>query len=100
MRLLLCLCGCLDMLVAPQSQHAPSKIHAPIIAADAFVTLKNAADAHSDLCTADADHPNFPDDEDLLTRVFCQDVVPTPHGLADLLKLLNLDFKDPAGENG
>ena len=57
MRLLLCLCGCLDMLVPAQSQHAPSKIHPPIIPAGAFVTLKSADDAHSDLCTADADHP-------------------------------------------
>src|SRR4051812_23349722 len=104
--LLLPLCaGCLDMLVPPQSTHAPSQVHAPFIPGDTFVTLNNPTDAHAELCDADADHPNFPDDADVITKAFCQDmkeggVMPTPHSLADLLALLKLDFKDPNGENG
>src|SRR5215471_19795277 len=82
----------------------PSVILAPTIPGDVFKTLKPAAAAHDDLCTNDGMHPNFPDDADLLTKVFCQDkkpggVMPTPHSLADLLQLLGLDFKDPTGQN-
>lgn len=85
--------------------NAPATVDAPDIPPDAFVTLKPAADAHAELCTPDDLHPNFPDDADLLTKVFCQDLVPggtmpEPHGLVDLQKLLGLDFKDPKGENG
>ena len=83
----------------------PVTIDPPTIPADVFESLKPAAPAHMDLCTNDGMHPNFPDDADLLTKVFCQDVkpggvMPTPGSLADLLKLLNLDIKDPAGGNG
>jgi hypothetical protein len=97
--------GCLNMVVPWIGSSAPSEIHAPIVPHDAFATLKGAADAHEELCTADSLHPNFPDDADLLTKVFCQDkkpggVMPTPKSLADLLTLLGLDFKDPSGGNG
>ena len=49
--------------------------------------------------------PFADNDADLLTKEFCQDLVPggvmpQPTGLNDLLKLLNLDFKDPNGGNG
>src|SRR5439155_25507603 len=105
--LLMCLFSfrCLDHLVPRQSKHAPDKVRAPLSPGDVFVTLKTGGADHDDLCDADADHPNFPDDADLITKAFCQDLkpggaVPTPHGLADLLKLLNLEFKDPNGENG
>ncbi len=97
--------GCLDTLIPDTQTHdAPSVIHAPALPADMFVTLKAPADAHSELCTADAQHPNFPNDADLITKAFCQDlaggVMPTPHGLADLQTLLGLDFKDAGGANG
>src|SRR6476619_5601055 len=97
--------GCLDQLVAAQSQHAPAKVQQPLIPSDVFVTLKTGGADHDDLCDADSDHPNFPDDADIITKAFCQDkkpggVMPTPHSLADLLALLKLDFKDPNGENG
>jgi hypothetical protein len=98
--------GCLSNIVPPHNQgNAPSEVHAPIIPHDAFATLKVPADAHEELCTADNQHPNFPDDADLLTKTFCQDkkpggVMPTPHSLNDLLKQLGIDFKNPNGENG
>jgi hypothetical protein len=98
--------GCLSMLVPPHGQgDAPAQVHAPIVPHDTFVTLKAPADAHAELCTADNQHPNFPDDADLLTKTFCQDlkpggVIPTPHGLHDLLAQLGIDFKDPNGANG
>ncbi|MGH7297382.1 MAG: hypothetical protein ACRELB_20770 [Polyangiaceae bacterium] len=84
---------------------APATIDAPDLPPDAFTTLRSPADAHAELCAPDAQHPAFPNDADQLTMVFCQDavpggVVPTPHGLADLLSLLGLAFADPAGQNG
>jgi hypothetical protein len=87
------------------SSTTPATVDPPAIAPDAFVTLKPVPDAHAELCQPDDVHPNFPDDADLLTSVFCQDlvpggVIPTPHGLADLQKLLGLAFADPTGENG
>ena len=83
----------------------PATIDQPTIPGDVFSTLKPPGPAHDDLCMTDSMHPNFPDDADLLTKMFCQDkkpggVIPTPGGLADLLRLLNLDFKDPNGGNG
>jgi hypothetical protein len=87
------------------SGSAPASVDAPAVPPDAFVTLKPVGDAHAELCAPDDQHPNFPNDADLLTMQFCQDLVPggtmpTPHGLADLQKVLGLDFKDPKGENG
>ncbi|HEY6461613.1 MAG TPA: hypothetical protein VIY73_15705 [Polyangiaceae bacterium] len=84
---------------------APATVDPPTIPPDAFSTLKAAADAHAELCQTDAQHPDFPDDADLLTKAFCQDlvpggVVPTPHGLTDLQALLGLSFADPHGGNG
>ncbi len=84
---------------------APVTIDPPVVAPDSFVTLDGPPDAHAVLCQPDDRHPNFPDDADLLTKAFCQDLVPggvmpTPHGLADLQKLLGLSFADPNGENG
>jgi hypothetical protein len=99
--------GCLDLVAPlhPAASNAPATVKPPLIPADAFVTLKNPTDAHAELCAADARHPHFPDDADTLTRTFCQDVkpggkMPQPTGLADLLKQLGLDFKDPNGANG
>ncbi len=84
---------------------SPYAVQAPSLPSDAFVTLKNPADAHAELCTSDAQHPHFPDDADIITRTFCADakpggVMPTPHGLADLLDQLGVGFKDPHGGNG
>ena len=84
---------------------APATIVPPTIPSDVTATLKDPAGAHEELCTADSDHPNFPDDADELTSSFCQDkkaggVVPTPKSLADLQKQLGLDFKDINGGNG
>jgi hypothetical protein len=85
--------------------NAPATVDQPTIPADAFAQLKDVAEAHAELCAPDDQHPKFPDDADLVTKQFCQDlvpggVIPTPHGLSDLLRLLALDFKDPAGANG
>src|SRR5215468_1306252 len=85
---------------------SPPTVLAPTIPANVFETLKPPADAHAELC--DPGTPpdrTFPDKADRITNRFCQDakpggVVPTPHGLADLLTLLGLDFKNPAGGNG
>jgi hypothetical protein len=87
------------------SGSAPAWIDAPVIPPDVFETLKAPADAHAELCQPDDQHPSFPDDADVLTSAFCQDLVPggrmpTPRGLADLQKLLGLDFHDPHGGNG
>lgn len=77
----------------------------PVIPDDVTSTLRDPVGAHDELCTNDGAHPAFPDDADAVTRTFCQDkkpggVMPTPQGLADLLKQLGLDFKDPNGKNG
>ncbi len=84
---------------------APSTIDPPAIAPDSFVTLDPPGEAHGVLCQPDDLHPDFPDDADLLTQAFCQDllpggVMPEPHGLADLQKLLGLAFANPSGGNG
>ena len=84
---------------------APATISPPVIPRDIDTTLKGPTDAHAALCTNDGAHPSFPDDADLVTRTFCQDVkpggvMPTPHSLAELLAQLGLDFKDPKGGNG
>src|SRR5215475_3476518 len=94
--------GCqTDFVVA-----SPPTVLSPAIPANVFETLKPPGDAHAELCDpgTPAD-PTFPDNADRITNRFCQDakpggVIPTPHGLTDLLKLLGLDFKDPAGGNG
>jgi hypothetical protein len=83
----------------------PSTIQPPIIPADAFATLKPTVFAHAELCVNDGAHPNFPNDADLITKTYCQDLVPggaaaTPHSLADLQKQLGLDFKNRNGGNG
>ncbi len=71
---------------------------------DAFATLKDAAGAHAELCDHDATDTTFPADADRITNRFCQDVqglpVPQPTSLSELLKVLDLDFKDPSGGNG
>ncbi|TMQ03982.1 MAG: hypothetical protein E6J91_44960 [Deltaproteobacteria bacterium] len=85
---------------------SPPTVLAPSIPANVFETLKPPADAHAELCDPGAPpDPTFPDNADRITNRFCQDakpggVMPTPHGLSDLLTLLGLDFKDPAGGNG
>ncbi len=83
----------------------PATIDAPVIAPDTFVTLLDPADAHAQLCQPDDQHPSFPNDADLVTRTFCQDLVPggvmpTPHGLADLMTQLGLGFPNPSAGNG
>ncbi len=98
--------GCLNWVVPPhQPGDTPKSIQSPIIPLNIFETLKAPADAHAELCASDNMHPNFPNDADLITKTFCQDLVaggsiPQPHGLADLMKQLGLDFKDPNGGNG
>ena len=98
--------GCLNWVVpAHASSDTPESVQQPVIPRDIFETLNNPTDAHAELCDIDGLHPNFPNDADQITKAFCQDFVqggsiPQPHSLADLLALLNLDFKDPNGENG
>ncbi|HEX9102910.1 MAG TPA: hypothetical protein VF997_11940, partial [Polyangia bacterium] len=84
---------------------APASVQQPLVPRDIFETLNNPTDAHSELCANDGMHPKFPNDADLITKTFCQDLVPggsipQPHSLADLLAQLGLDFKDPNGGNG
>ncbi|MCE9575642.1 MAG: hypothetical protein K8W52_21000 [Deltaproteobacteria bacterium] len=83
----------------------PSSIEAPVIPADVFAPLNEPGAAHLELCDNDGTHPLFPDDADVITRQFCQDLVPggaipQVHGLADLQALLGLSFVDPSGGNG
>jgi hypothetical protein len=98
--------GCLDHVVPPHAWgDAPAQIHAPLVPSDAFTTLNGPTEAHAELCANDGMHPKFPNDADQITKAFCQDLVPggsmpKPQSLADLLKLLNLDFKNPSGDNG
>jgi hypothetical protein len=85
---------------------SPATVLAPEIPGNAFETLNSPADAHAELCDpGDPPDPTFPDNADRITNRFCQDakpggVIPTPHGLAELMILLGLDFKDPGGGNG
>jgi hypothetical protein len=99
--------GCLDGIVPPHKESsAPLQIHAPQVTRDAFATLKDPAAAHDELCANDGQHPNFPDDADLITKTFCADLkgqpVPQPGGIVELAQLLGLGFADPSssGENG
>ena len=85
---------------------SPPTVLAPSIPTNVFETLKPPAEAHAELCDPGipAD-PTFPDNADRITNRFCQDakpggVIPAPRGLSDLMTLLGLDFKDPAGGNG
>jgi hypothetical protein len=83
----------------------PATIMPPVIPSNVASTLKGPTEAHAALCNNDGSHPKFPDDADLLTRTFCQDVkpggvMPTPAGLAQLLTQLGLGFVDPNGGNG
>jgi hypothetical protein len=94
-----------DTIAFETSLNAPASVLAPRLPRDGFETLNAPADAHEELCSADEEHPNFPDDVDTITRTFCQDkkpggVMPTPKGLGDLLVQLGLDFKNPNGGNG
>ncbi len=77
---------------------------APTIPADVFVTLKEPAAAHAELCDHDPADLTFPDRADRITNRFCQDakgkVVPEPHSLADLMHVLNLGFVNPTDGNG
>jgi hypothetical protein len=87
------------------SGNAPMTIRPPNIPEDSFVTLKEPLAAHAQLCARDGAHPNFPNDADYLTKVFCQDTapggkMPTPTNIHEFLALMNLDFKDPHGGNG
>ena len=84
---------------------APATIQQPLVPYDAFAPLLPPADAHLELCGADDQHPSFPNDADMITKMFCQDLVPggsipAPKSLAELLVILGLDFKNPNGENG
>ncbi len=92
---------------APSSDESatPATIEPPALPPDVEVTLKDPGEAHAELCQPDDAHPNFPDDADMITRTFCQDlkpggVMPTPHGLADLLTQLGIGFTDRNGANG
>jgi hypothetical protein len=84
-----------------------SVVSAPLpnaLPADVFVTLKDPAAAHAELCDHDAADTTFPDQADRITNRFCQDVkggaVPQPHGLGDLMTILGLQFANPSGGNG
>jgi hypothetical protein len=95
--------GCLGNVGDPQDLATRSNL----LPAHAFDALKSPTDAHQELCGGDnvQGHPNFPDDADVVTKTFCQDVkdggvMPTPHSLADLLRQFGLDFKDSSGGNG
>ncbi len=85
---------------------AHTTVLSPGIPANAFEELKPAAGAHAELCDpGDPPDPTFPDNADRITNRFCQDykpggVMPTPHSLHELLTVLDLDFKGPAGGNG
>jgi hypothetical protein len=98
--------GCLQWVVPNHDpSNAPASVQQPLIPRDVFDTLNGPADMHAELCANDGMHPNFPNDADRITKMFCQDLVPggsipQPQGLNDLLLLLGLDFKDPNGENG
>lgn len=83
----------------------PLTIDRPAIPTDVEVTLQAAGEAHGELCAPDDAHPHFPDDADMITRSFCQDlkpggVMPTPRSLDDLLQQLGLAFVDKNGGNG
>ena len=89
----------------PSPGSAPAAIEDPDIPGDIFQTLNGPADAHAELCENDDNDPDFPNDADRITKQFCQDLVPggsipEVHGLADLQKLLGLEFVDPNGGNG
>jgi hypothetical protein len=76
----------------------------PALPSNVFETLNDPAAAHDELCQHDPTNTTFPNNDDVVTKAFCQDVlggvVPAPTGLADLLKVLHLDFKNPIGGNG
>jgi hypothetical protein len=84
---------------------SPFQVVPSTIPTNAFETLKDAAGAHAELCDPGTPpDPTFPANADRITNRFCQDkkggVVPTPRSLKELLVVLGLDFKDPAGGNG
>src|SRR5947209_5032394 len=89
--------GCLQWVVpAHDPSDAPATVQQPIIPRDIFETLNAPTDAHAELCANDGMHPNFPNDADRITKMFCQDLVPggsipRPQSLDDLLVLLGLD---------
>src|SRR5262249_20218053 len=86
-------------------EELPKEGLAPTVPGDVFMTLKAAPSGHAELCDHDPADATFPDQADRITDRFCQDakpggVIPEPHGLVELLTLLNLDFKNPTGGNG
>ena len=95
----LTVCGCTASVPVQDT-----KVMTPGVPADTFSTLKDAAGAHAELCDHDPGDTTFPDQADRITNRFCQDVkggaVPTPHSLAELLQVMNMDFKDHTGGNG
>ena len=70
---------------------------APTLPGNVFETLNDPAAAHAELCDHDPTDTTFPDNADRITNRFCQDakggVVPAPTGLAEFLKILDLDFE-------
>src|SRR3954451_772061 len=74
------LCGGCFVLDATVPDHvngtAPKTVQQPILPNDIFETLNGPVEAKNELCEQDADHPNFPDDADTLTKVLCQDIKP------------------------
>jgi hypothetical protein len=89
----------------PDGGAAPGTIESPTIPPDVETTLKDPGEAHAELCQPDDLHPTFPDDADMVTKTFCQDlkpggVMPTPQGLSDLLTQLGLGFVNRTGANG
>jgi hypothetical protein len=106
---LLVACGCDGLVAGPSTGPAatstsPAIAAAPLIAADAFDLLKDYSGAIDDQCQSDGLHPNFPDDSDRITKLFCQQIkdggTATPlHSLADLQNALGLGFANPAAGN-
>lgn len=84
--------------------YSSNEVLKPEIPRDVFLPLNTPADAHDELCDHDPEDLTFPDEADRITNRFCQDVkggtVPEPKGLNDLLKILDLDFKNLNGGNG
>jgi hypothetical protein len=106
---ILLMCGCPGVVTSANpsfaSADAATAPYAPLIPADAFIQLKDYPGAIEDQCTNDGLHPNFPDDSDRITKVFCQQikdggVAVSIHSLADLQQALGLGFINTSAGNG
>ncbi len=101
--IVLALCASACQTVFPVD--GPPYVLPPEIPSNVFETLKDPAAAHAELCDHDPADTTFPDAADRITNRFCQDVrpggvVPTPHGLDELLQILGLPFANHQTGNG